>query len=178
MFRQIVVDTERVTSIVAEEFAHGAGRIRRDVLHRRWLGGRCSDHDRVLHRTSIFENLYDLRDGTALLADRVIDADKVVALVVDNRVEGHGSFAGLAIADNELALTSSNRDHGVNRLQPSGHGLAHRLTSNDAGSNALQSDELVGRDGTLIVDRHSERIYDAANQGVAYRDAHDAAGAL
>ena len=38
--------------------------------------------------------------------------------------------------------------------------------------------EFIGGDRTLVVDRHAERVDDAADQGVADGHAHDAAGAL
>ena len=114
----------------------------------------------------------------ALLPDRVVDADQVVALAVDDGVERDGGLAGLAVADDQFALSAADGDHAVDGLQPGRHGLAHRLAVDHAGSDAFHGDELVGRDGTLVVDRLSQRIDDAADQGVAHGHAHDAAGAL
>ena len=121
---------------------------------------------------------YHLGNRRTLLTNGVIDADEVVALAVDDGVEGNRSLAGLAIANNEFALSAADGDHGVYGLQSGGHGLAHGLAGNDAGSDALQGNEFIGRDRTLVVNRHAERIDDAADQGVAHGHAHDAAGAL
>src|SRR5208282_4644746 len=114
----------------------------------------------------------------ALLADGVIDTNKIVALAVDDGVESNGGLAGLAVANDQLALSAPDGNHGVNGLQPSSHGLAHGLAIDDAGSNTLQRNELVGRDRTLVVDGLAERVHDAADQGIAHGHAHDAAGAL
>src|ERR1700687_890090 len=106
-----------MASVVAEKFSHGARRIGRDVLHRCGFGSGRSNYDGVFHRAGIFENLYYLRDRAALLADRVVDADQVVALAVDDGVEGNGGFSGLAVADDQLALSAADGDHRVDGLQ-------------------------------------------------------------
>ena len=69
-------------------------------------------------------------------------------------------------------------NHAVDGLQSGRHGLAHRLAVDDAGRDALQRDELVGRDGALVVDGLAERVHHAADHGIAHRHAHDAPGAL
>ena len=69
-------------------------------------------------------------------------------------------------------------NHAVDGLQAGGHGLAHRLAVDDARSDALQRDELVGRDRALVVDGLAQRVHHAADHGFAHRHAHDAAGAL
>ena len=142
VLRKIVVDHQRMPLGVAEIFAHGGRGVGRDVLHRRGFGGRRRDHDGVLHRAGIFENLHHLRDRRTLLPDRVVNTNQVVALAVDDGVERDGGLAGLAVADDQLALAAANRNHAVDGLQPSRHRLAHRLAVNHAGSNALQRDEL------------------------------------
>ncbi len=52
------------------------------------------------------------------------------------------------------------------------------LMIDHAGRNTPEGDEFVGGDWALVVDRLAQRIYDAADQGVAHGDAHDASGPL
>ena len=85
---------------------------------------------------------------------------------------------GLAVADDQLALTAADRHHRVDGLQPGLQRLLHRLPIHDAGREALDGRELSGRDRPLAVDRLAERVHDAAEQLVADRHRHDAAGAL
>ena len=61
--------------------------------------------------------LHDLRDGRLLLADRDVDADDALALLIDDGVDGDGGLAGLAVADDQLALAAADRDHRVDRLE-------------------------------------------------------------
>ncbi len=124
------------------------------------------------------ERLHNLRDGRALLADGAVDADQVVLGVVDDGVEQDGGLAGLAVADDELALAAADGDHGVNGLEAGGHGLAHGLAVNDAGGEALDGKRFGGGDGALVVNGHAERVDYAADQGRADRDGENFAGAL
>src|SRR5207237_553144 len=94
----------------AEEFAHGAGGVRRDVLHRSRLGSRGRYHDGVTHGAKIGKRLYYLRNGGALLADSAVNTNQIVLGIVDDGVE---------------------RDRGLARLPPTGTLMMRcvRLTS-------------------------------------------------
>src|SRR6185437_9179866 len=58
LLRQIVVHAERrLTFVIHEVLGHRASRIRRDVLHRRGVGGGGDDDDRILERAGLTELL-------------------------------------------------------------------------------------------------------------------------
>src|ERR1017187_7590933 len=80
VLRQIVVNAQRVLSVIAEELTDGAGGVGSDVLHRGWIGGRRRDHDGVFPGAEIFQRLHHLRDRGTLLADGAVDTDEVAAL--------------------------------------------------------------------------------------------------
>jgi len=84
-----------------------------------------------------------------VLANRDIDANHVAALLVDDGVERDGGLAGLAVADDQLALAAADRDHGVNGLDAGLHRFLHRLARHHAGRQALHRVELRGLDGAL-----------------------------
>ena len=165
-------------AVVHEVLAHRAARVRRDVLQRRRVrrGGR--DDDRVLHRAVLLERLDDLRDRRVLLPDRDVDADDVLALLVDDRVERDGRLAGLAVADDELALAAADRDHRVDRLDAGLHRLLDGHAVDDAGREALDGVELLRGDRPLAVQRDAERVHDAADERVPDGHGHDALRAL
>ena len=91
-----------MSAAVAEELAHGAARVRGEVLERGGVRRRRAHDDRVLHRVGIRQALDDLRDRRPLLADRHVDAVELRLLVgrlverplVDDRVDGHRRLAG------------------------------------------------------------------------------------
>src|SRR3546814_16968613 len=69
----LVVDDQRVLAAVAEVLAHGATRVRGDVLHRGRLRRRRGDHRGVGHRAVLLELAHDVGDGRVLLADSGVD---------------------------------------------------------------------------------------------------------
>src|SRR5450631_3074771 len=186
LFRQIVIDDDGVHAVVAEVFAHGAAGERRDVLHRRRIGRGGGDDDGIFQRALLFQHLDELRDGGALLADRDVHAiqlDLLVAggverLLVQDGVERDRGLAGLAVADDQLALAAADRDQRVDRFQAGRHRLVDRFARNDAGRLDVDAHPLVGLDRTLAVDRIAERIDHAAEQALADRGVDDGAGAL
>src|SRR4029078_4619561 len=109
---------------------------------------------------------------------RDVDTNNVLALLVDDRVDRDGGFAGLSVADDQLTLAAADRHHRVDRLQTGLERLFHRLAGDDSGSDALDRVVLIGDDVAFTVDRVAEGIDDAADQGIAHRHAHDAASAF
>ena len=178
VLRQVVVDDQRVPARVAEELANRARRVGADVEQRRRLGRRRGDDDGVLHRAGFLERLDHLRDRGLLLSDRVVDADDVLALLVDDRVDADGGLARLAVADDQLALAPADRDHRVDGLDARLQRLFDREAIGDARRQPLDGRELVGRDRALAVHRLAERVDHAAEHRVAHRHRDDAAGAL
>ena len=170
--------TQRVALGVAEVLGDSRARIGRDVLHRRRIAGRGDDHHGVVHGAVLFQRLHHLGNGRALLPDRHIDADQVLALVVDDGVERDGGLAGLAVADDQLALAAADGNHRVDGLHAGRHRFAHRLTLDHAGSDTFHRIVLVGLDRPLVVNRLPQGVHHAADQGIAHRHAHDSAGAL
>src|ERR1700738_3362593 len=186
LLRQIVIDDDGVHAVVAEILAHGAAGERRDVLHRRRIRRGRGHDDRIFQRALLFEHLDELRDRGALLADRDIDTiqlDLLVAggverLLIEDGVERDRGLAGLAVADDELALAAADRDQRVDRLEAGRHRLVDRLARDDAGRLDVDALALGRLDRALAVDRIAERVDHAAEQALAHGGIDDGAGAL
>ena len=183
---EVVVEDDRVHPVVAEILADGAAGIGGEELQRRGLGGRRRDDDGVVERAVLLQGLDDLRHGRAFLAHRDIDAVElarfVVAgvdlLLVDDGVDGDGGLAGLAVADDELALAAADGHQRVERLEAGLHRLVHRAARDDAGGLDLDPAALGALDRALAVERVAERVHDAPQQPLAHRHVDDGAGAL
>ena len=117
-------------------------------------------------------------DGRQALADRDVDRDDARVLVVDDRVDRDRRLAGLAVADDQLALAAADRDHRVDRLQAGLHRLLDRLALDHAGRLELGGPRLRGVDVALAVERRAERADDPAEHLLADRDLQQALGAL
>src|SRR5690606_32835279 len=183
---QIVIDDHGMHAVVTEVLAHGAAGIRRQELQRGRLRRGGGDHDGVFQRARLFQRLHHLRDGRALLADRDIDAVQLLLLVargvdrllVQDGIDGDGGLAGLAVADDQLALAAADGHQRVERLQAGLHRLVHRLARDDA--RRLHFHAGAGHVGqrALAIDRIAERIDHTAEQALADRNVDDGAGAL
>src|SRR3546814_6326522 len=87
----------------------------------------------IFHRAVFFQSADDLRHGRALLADRDIDAVELLplvvalvdALLVNEGIDGDGGLAGLAVADDQLALAAADGHERVERLETSQIGRVH-----------------------------------------------------
>ena len=103
-----------------------------------------------------------------LLADGDVDTLNAGALLVDDRIDRHRALAGLAVADDQLALTATDRHHRVDRT--SGRSApAGRPTwrSDDYPVPLSSTGELGGFDNrALAVDRVAERVDNAAQQAL------------
>ena len=101
-----------------------------------------------------------------------------MALLVDDGVDGDGGLAGLAVADDQLALAAADGDHGVDGLEAGLHRLVHRFAGDDAGGLDLHLAVVVGLDLALAVDGLADAVDDPADQGLADGNLNDPLGAL
>jgi hypothetical protein len=175
---QIVIDDQRVLPAVAEVLAHGAARVGADVLHGGRFGSRGGDDDGVVHRAVLFQRAHDVLDRAGLLPDRDVHAGHVLTLLVDDGVDRHGGLAGLAVADDQLALAAADGHHGVDGLQAGLHRLVHALAGDHARGDLLDHVGHLGVDRALAVDGLAQRVDDAADQLGADGHRQDLARAL
>src|SRR6185369_11891336 len=128
----------------------------------------------------------DLCDRRTLLTDGHVDAVELLALLarlvdfllVDEGVERDGGLAGLAVADDQLALAAADRDQSVERLEAGLDRLVDRFARDDARRLDLDATAFGRFDRALAVDRVAERVDDATKQALADRHVDDGAGAL
>ena len=175
---QVVVDDEGVFTAVAEVFAHRGAGVRSDVLHGGRFGSRGGHDDRVGHGAGFFELANDVRNRRGLLADGDVNADEVLALLVDDRVDGHGGLTRLTVTNDQFALAASDRHHGVDGLQTRLNRLRNRLTINHARGDLFHHVVFFRLDRALAVDRLTEGVDHAADQSAADGNGKNALGGL
>ncbi len=156
-----------VGTVVDEVLAHCATGHGGDVLQRCGRGCGSGHDDRVVHGTMALEGLDHGGDRGGLLADGDVDADHVLALLVDDRVDADGGLARLAVADDQLTLTTSDGNHRVNGDEARLDGLVNRLALDNARGTELDGAIALGLNGALAVQRNAKRIHDTAEQGLA-----------
>jgi len=102
----------------------------------------------------------------------------VPPLLVKHGVQSDGSLTGLTITDNQLTLTTTDGDHGVDRLETGLDGLVDGLTGENARGLDLSTTLLLGVEGTLSVDGVTEGIDDTAEKLGSDRDIDNLSGTL
>jgi hypothetical protein len=90
--------------------------------------------------------------------------------VLEDGVEGNGGLSGLTVTDDQLTLTTSDGDHGVDRLETGLDGLADGLAGQDTGGLELSTAALSSLEGTLSVDGVTESVNDTSEEGLADGD--------
>jgi len=183
---QIVKDDQGVLAVVTEVLSDSASREGSEVLKRGGLGGGGSDDDGVLHGIVLLEGLDELGDGGTLLTNGNVDTVQLLGLIraivplllVKNGVEGDGGLSGLTITNNQLTLTTTNGDHGVNALDTGQHGLTDGLTGENTGGLDLSTAALRGGNGTLSIDGVTESIDDTAQKSLTDGEIDNVTGTL
>jgi len=84
----------------------------------------------------------------------------------------------LTVTNDQLSLTTTDWNHGVDRLEAGGHRLMNRFTGNNAWGLDLHLAEGAGVDRTFAVNWLANGVHYAANQGVANRYLGNTAGTL
>ena len=80
-----------------------------------------------------------MTDGNINTANLLVLIARIpVGLLVDDGVHSNGGFTGLAVTNDELTLSSSHRNHGVNSLDTRLKWLVHTATIHHAGSLEFQ----------------------------------------
>ena len=87
VLREIVVDDQHVAAGFHEVLGDAGRGVRRDVRQARRVVALGHDDDRVVHRALLAQGGHGLRHGRRALADGAVDAEDVLAALVQNRVD-------------------------------------------------------------------------------------------
>ena len=176
LLRKVIENDEDVLALVHPVLANCATRVGSHVLVARGIRGRRSNDRRVLHCSGVLKSRANRSDRRALLANGDIDASnllvdiagKPVVTLVNDRVQSDCGLTGLTVTNDELTLTTTDRNHRVDRLQAGLQWLVNRLTHHDTGSLELQrSSAFQVGDITEAVDRAAQRVNGTTEVAIA-----------
>ena len=125
-----------------------------------------------VHRALLAQGGDRFRHGRRALADGAIDADDVLALLVEDGVDGDGGLARLPVAQDQFALAASDRDERVNDLQPGLQRNGHRRSIHDLRRRSFDRQSRIGGDRPEAVERPTERIDHPPEQPFTDGDIH------
>ena len=165
----------RQAILVLEETHNGATSERSEILKRGSFRGSGSNDDAVFHRVVLLQGFDELGDGRALLTDGDVDTIKLLSLIVaivpsslvQHSVECDSSLSGLTITNDQLTLTTTNRDHGVDGFETGLYRLVDRSSRKNTRSLDLSTGAPRGLDRAFAIDRVSESIDDTTKHSLA-----------
>jgi hypothetical protein len=113
---EIVVDNEAVHAVVTEVFSDSASRVGGKELEGSGIGGSGGNDDSVLEGVTVTEETHNVGDGGTLLTNGDVDAveglglvsEFVVGLLVEDGVNGDGSFSSLSVTNDKFTLSTAN----------------------------------------------------------------------
>ncbi len=179
LFGEVVIDHERVTARIAEILTDSSTGIRCVVLHGGRVGRRSGNDDGIVHGTVFLERAYEVSHGRGLLSYCDIDTiDRVavleILLLVDNGIDRDCRLTCLTVADDQLTLSTSDRDLRVDSLETCLKRLVDGLAEDNSRCLSFER-HLVELPlyRSLSVDWVAERIDDASEQSLACHDRGD-----
>ena len=102
----------------------------------------------------------------------------VEASLADDRVDRDRGFAGRAVANDQFALATTDRDHGVDRHDAGLDGLANAPSLDNARRDFFDRIKSLCVYRPLVIDRLTERVDDASKKRLADRNLEKPAGRL
>jgi hypothetical protein len=145
---------------------------RSKVLQRSGLRGSSSNNDGVLQGVVLLKGLDKLSDGGTLLTDGNVDTVELLgligggvdALLVKDGVKSNGSLTSLTITNNQLTLTTTNGNHGVDGLETSLDRLVDGTTRQDTRGLELSTRLGLGVERTLAINWVTKSVNDTAQK--------------
>ena len=113
MLAQIIIHDQNILALIHKVFGKRRCRVRRNILKRRRIRRAGADHNSVIHSAALFQRIHQFGNGGCFLADGVIYANTIFAFLVQYGIQCNRGFTGLAVTDDQLTLTSADREHGI-----------------------------------------------------------------
>ena len=175
---EVVVDDQHVSARFHERFRDAGRGVRSDVGETRRVVAFSHDDNGVIHRAIFPQGCHGLCDGGRALTNGTIDAQDILAALVEDRVNRNGGLTRLAVAEDQLALAAPNGNECIDdfeaRLERHGDGCA----VHDGRGGAFDGQALAGGQRPVAIERPTERVDDAPQQSIAHGHVHDPARAL
>ena len=178
MVGEVVVNDEHVPARFHEMLRDAGRGVGSDVGESRRVVAFGHDDDGVIHGAFFAQVGDDLGDGGRTLADGAINAQHILAALVQNGVDRDGGLAGLPVAEDQFALAAADRNESIDDdeagLQRHGDGSA----VHDGPGGAFDGQTLAGGDRPLAIEWPAQGVDNAPDQSIAHRYVHHTTRAL
>src|ERR1035437_1323985 len=114
---EVVVDDQYISARFHKKLRDAGRGIRSDVCETWRIVALRHDDDGVIHRAIFPQGCHGLRYGGGALTDGTINAQDILAALVEDGVDRNGGFPRLAVADNQLTLASPNGNERIDDFE-------------------------------------------------------------
>ena len=159
VFTQVIVYNQHIFSLFHPLFTDGTAGIWCNILQ--WCQFTCrrSYDSSIVKCPIVLQCLYNICHSRGFLSDSHIDTKNILVFLIQNGINGNGRFTGLTVSNNQLTLTSSNRNHGVNCFNSCLKWCIHRLTGNNSACHTFYRTGFIRVDWSFAINRLSQSIY-------------------
>ena len=175
---EIIVDDQRVFALFHPLLPHGTSGKGRQILKRSRFPGSGNHHRRIFHRPEILQCPNELSHGGSFLTDCHVDALYSLSLLMQDGIQRNGRFPGLAVADNQFPLASSDGYHGIDGLDPGLQRCVYRFSVHHPMGFPLHRAAASRLQRPLFVHRLPQGIYHPSQKTVPHGYIHAVSGAF
>ena len=125
-----------------------------------------------------FQCLNDRRHGGSFLPYGNINTFYPLAFLVNNRIYRNRRLTCLPVADDQLSLSPSDRNHGVDRLNARLQRRINPFSRNNAGCDSFYFTVFICLYRSFPVNRLTKSVYNAAQHRIPYRNLYHTARSL
>mmetsp|Transcript_20650 Transcript_20650/g.30471 ORF Transcript_20650/g.30471 Transcript_20650/m.30471 type:complete len:245 (+) Transcript_20650:868-1602(+) len=167
-------------SVVTEVLSHSSSGVRSKELKRSRVGSGSSNNDTVVHGTLLIKLSYKLSNSGSLLSNTNVNTSKglLLGLLVNNGINGDSSLSSLTISNDQLTLSTSNRNQSINSLESGKHGLGNGLSGNNSGSLYLCTGASTVIEGSTSINGLTNSVNNTSKKLLSNGNVYNRSGTL
>ena len=172
MLRKIVKNNQSIHAVIHKPLTHRTPRKRREILRSGRVRGVGRNNNRVGQCPRLLQHRQSACETGVLLPNRHVDRvhwteslipqlfrKLIDPSLIDNRVDRHGCFSRRTIPNDQLPLSSPDRNHRIDRQNPRLQRLIDRLTFNNPRRDFFYGIRFLRLDRSLAIQRLAQRIH-------------------
>ena len=184
LLREVIIDHQGVATSIAEVLTDGSTCKGCKILKRSGVGSGCRNNYGIIHSTLLAQCVYNCSNSRTLLTHSNIDTVNGLTLLiclalVEDGVDSNRCLTCLAVTNNQLTLTTTDRNHRVDSLKAGLQRLVYGLTEDNTRRLTLQG-HLAGLTHNLThtIQRLTQRVDNTTKHTLTHIDRGDTTGTL
>jgi hypothetical protein len=177
---KIIVEDDSMLSVVTEVLSHGSSGVRSKKLKRSRIGSGSCNNNTVIHGSLLIKLSHKLGNGGSLLSNSNINTSKgiLLGLLVNNGINGNSGLSSLTISNDQLTLSTSDRNQSINCLETGKHRFGNGLSGNNSGSLDLRTGASTVVEGSTSINGLTDSVNNTSEKLLSNGNIHNSTGTL